>query len=699
MEIGDTHQAIMYYEKLLALQHQLQGEEKSTVLPDYWTIDLRCALHLNLSIAYKGIGNVHQAIEHARIYEKLVSNSKSTRKLAEAQSHKNVGMLNEILGNFEESLSHYKKFLLLSKRQGDKKGTAQAYGCIGSIYAALSNAQLSITHHQQHINNATKMKDKHLVTLAYEQMGDSYMLLENYNSAAESFINMLRSCLNGDPELQATALCKIGTAYRAGDEKHLGLFYFQQSHAISDDFGFQTVKVVSEYNIALLLQNSSVVHELDCSHKYFERLIHIFEAKIQQHRDEETYCSPELMEQLHRCYLGIQGVMVKLDEKEDCLVFAESFKKKYLCQLMVDSGLIPSGITGLLSNHMAAYDMWTFDRIKRVVTQQNATVIFFSVLPKFIITWMIKPGEGLAFFYVKKMPDNETPMNKYIMDLIQKIRGSVDLTDVGYRCENRALPKMNSELETLRAKNKQLSSEQKEKTDDDTDENKNTKPPQRLLYELLFSAMDSIFLDFRSDSSIVIIPDQELFFCPFSTLTNYEGKSLSERFHITVVSSLFALDRCHQNEINFLKSQDELEFDRRIARHGAINKLQNLSAKKNIVSNKNYQKKNNILNMVDVSKIDPKKTSYPHLAKAGVLNRRDLNQMSLSRESTFAQENLKKSGSSLRQPPETISRIKSIVPNCPTAIEKMAGVHTLSTLTTKTSTGTVHFILKKMVCM
>ena len=227
-----------------------------------------------------------KAGQHAQEYQKLVSSKKINRQFAEAHSYKNIGMLREILGEYEQALEDYKQFLLLSKRDNDSRGIAQAQGCIGSIYASLCNAQLSATYHEQHIANAKKMDDFRMLVLAYEQMGDSCMVLGDPRRGVEAFINMLRSSIEAEPELQATALCKIGTAYKGTQETHLSLFYFDQAHAIAEDFGFHTVKIVSEYSIALLLQNSNVIHELDCAHTYFKRLILVFEAKIQQHRDE-----------------------------------------------------------------------------------------------------------------------------------------------------------------------------------------------------------------------------------------------------------------------------------------------------------------------------------------------------------------------------------------------------------------------------
>ena len=99
LERGDTHQAIIFYEKLLHLGVELRlqsgsgkgeagevehqdtsgGRTKSDAvdsdrpmdgakeagMPDYWTKELQCGLHLNLSIAYKTIGNMAVAARHA----------------------------------------------------------------------------------------------------------------------------------------------------------------------------------------------------------------------------------------------------------------------------------------------------------------------------------------------------------------------------------------------------------------------------------------------------------------------------------------------------------------------------------------------------------------------------------------------------------------------------------------------------------
>lgn len=51
----------------------------------------------------------------------------------------NIGMLNEILGNFNEVLKYYLMYFKVCKQSGDKKGMVQVYGCLGSVYVVIRN--------------------------------------------------------------------------------------------------------------------------------------------------------------------------------------------------------------------------------------------------------------------------------------------------------------------------------------------------------------------------------------------------------------------------------------------------------------------------------------------------------------------------------------------------------------------------------
>jgi hypothetical protein len=61
---------------------------------------------------------MQSAVKHAEIYCNLIENHQECETLAEnrknahAQSHQNVGMLHELLGNYKDALKHYDRLFL-----------------------------------------------------------------------------------------------------------------------------------------------------------------------------------------------------------------------------------------------------------------------------------------------------------------------------------------------------------------------------------------------------------------------------------------------------------------------------------------------------------------------------------------------------------------------------------------------------------
>ena len=108
-----------------------QGGDPKAALPDYWTPELSCALHVNLSIAYKSIGDMKKAVTHAHEYTRLIRGPGKFTVHDEAGSRHNLGVLYEILGRHDDARCQYEAYHKLSKEDGDVKATAHAYGCLG----------------------------------------------------------------------------------------------------------------------------------------------------------------------------------------------------------------------------------------------------------------------------------------------------------------------------------------------------------------------------------------------------------------------------------------------------------------------------------------------------------------------------------------------------------------------------------------
>lgn len=402
--IGDYHQAIVHYEKMLDLEAELREEAgEGGRLPEFWTPELQSGLHLNLSVAYKTIGNMIDAMKHARKYAGLLEKQGTTGK-QRAESYYNTGMLSVILQNYKEAAENYRKFLEESERKGDQKGIAQAYGCLGTVCASLGDWKQALTYHQRDITIATEMGDMRMQTMAHEMLGDTLMMKKDYEDAINAYDAMLKCCRGSDEWLEAMAYCKAGNAYRAAGKPQYSLYFYQRTLSQFNDRKFQLIQMTCMYNMALILVNSTQLRDMEEAKSYLEKLLPHFESKIQQHRDEDSHCELNYHKQLRECYDAMQAVLVKLGLKDTALQYAEAFRRRTIMEMpnyqLKAVSRLPRGSSSI--------ELCSVDRLLHTANQQNGLVLYFSVLPKHLLLWVLSPTGGLSRFYCSKTVNDET---------------------------------------------------------------------------------------------------------------------------------------------------------------------------------------------------------------------------------------------------------------------------------------------------
>ena len=701
LELGETHQAVMYYEKLLDLQRELQGEQLHGPLPDYWSKDLQCALHLNMSIAYKSIGDLKKAQKHAVVYMKLIEGKDLLRENAEALSQQNLGVLLDVLGKYDEALKHFEKFHKLSRQKGDKKGVAQAYGSLGNIYAKLGNVSLAQTYHEQTLNTAKILNDAKLVTLSHEQFGDTCMYLSDLDGAVEQYLHMFRSTSRTDPQSQTRALCKLGKAYRTQNHYQHSIYYFEQANVIAQDFGLDSVNMICEYNLACILQHSTQMKELNQARGFLEKLVPLLEVKVKQHMEEDTFCSDDLIQELHECYCAMQMVLCKLGENNLALLYAEASKWKYMSEDMNP---------GFGSTAVPGFSLWDMDRVRRVVNQQNAMILFYTLFQNSYMVWVLQPGKGVVRFYQGKNQDKSSSLSQIIEQLVDSIKQKdrkVQGNELKY--ENRSIPYKDEDLIALRKKYEKLKTDSEShstKGEDHVEADKRIcsgASAEKTLFKILVAPVYDLLADLEQDSTLIVIPDGCMYECPFTALKDWSGKYLGDHFNISNVSNLYLLDQATQNELNWLKIVDEQEFERSQSRLGGV--LRNMvtlpsRSDGDIHCGKQCQSNNiDTLSSIDSEDINLKRTSNPRLIASGAFSSREIAEPSTNRESVFTTARSKNSTSlmlSSRRDSRKQNAIPAVPQTCrrpapasaPTSLEQMLSLHCLSTLTKVTSTNT-----------
>ncbi|KAL5012513.1 hypothetical protein ScPMuIL_011064 [Solemya velum] len=714
LECKDTFQAIIYYEKLLQLQSEILEEVgDEDCFPEFWSKELQCGLHLNLSIAYKSIGNMHSALKHARQYVTYVEKHHLQGKI-QAESYHNTGMLNEILNNFKEAVENYSQYLKCCQKNGDRKGIAQAYGCLGSVYASLNNWTLSITYHEQYVKMASKFDDKKMLVIANEILGNTYMLKEDYDQASCYYEAMLNSCIRTDYRTRATGLSKIGNAYKAMKKYQYSLYFYQQACDLAEDFEYDDIKTICLYNIACIHKQSTQMLEMEKAQKYFETLIPFLETKIKEHKREDIFCPKEYYSQLSECYNGIQTVLSKLGNKEECLQYAEMSRKQSNGDVeeanmlsLANYGLEDSSVVSSVAGHSLWRDVCDLEKVNRIVSQQNATLLYYSVLQDSLLLWVLQPGQGITRFYHGKCADGN--MVGKIKQHLTIMKRDIDWKKMQTEIESRALPYRESELEyTKRQYSRLQKTSHHEATPESSPEKEEPpsmplKPPQRELYNLLLAPVEDILSKLDSQSQLTIVPDKVLYDCPFGVLQDWMLRYMADRFHITYLPSLKMLEKVVNNEYDWLKSQDELQFERNQSKKGALSKFLTQAIIQNCptsVSDRGIS--------ISSEAVDLKRVSNPRLITAGRVGLElDVHKPSsvYSRWSPppLPQSRLPTRSSSPGSPgtPRMISNQGTISarqgnsalsprlnPHVPVSTDKMLGTHTYSTLSTKTATET-----------
>ncbi|KAK2145782.1 hypothetical protein LSH36_658g01023 [Paralvinella palmiformis] len=527
------------------------------------------------------------------------------------------------------------------------------------------------------------------------------MYLSDLDGAVEQYLHMFRSTSRTDPQSQTRALCKLGKAYRTQNHYQHSIYYFEQANVIAQDFGLDSVNMICEYNLACILQHSTQMKELNQARGFLEKLVPLLEVKVKQHMEEDTFCSDDLIQELHECYCAMQMVLCKLGENNLALLYAEASKWKYMSEDMNP---------GFGSTAVPGFSLWDMDRVRRVVNQQNAMILFYTLFQNSYMVWVLQPGKGVVRFYQGKNQDKSSSLSQIIEQLVDSIKQKdrkVQGNELKY--ENRSIPYKDEDLIALRKKYEKLKTDSEShstKGEDHVEADKRIcsgASAEKTLFKILVAPVYDLLADLEQDSTLIVIPDGCMYECPFTALKDWSGKYLGDRFNISNVSNLYLLDQATQNELNWLKIVDEQEFERSQSRLGGV--LRNMvtlpsRSDGDIHCGKQCQSNNiDTLSSIDSEDINLKRTSNPRLIASGAFSSREIAEPSTNRESVFTTARSKNSTSlmlSSRRDSRKQNAIPAVPQTCrrpapasaPTSLEQMLSLHCLSTLTKVTSTNT-----------
>jgi CHAT domain-containing protein/Tfp pilus assembly protein PilF len=192
----------------------------------------------------KSIGKYQEALDLYR---------RAGDRRSEAETHTNIGVVYQSLGETQKAMEKFNEALPISRAVGDRRGEAVALNNIGIVYWSLGEMQKALEKFNDAlpISRAIGARREEATALGsigvvYDSMGETQKALENYSKA----LSLLRAM--GDRKEEAVALNNIGLVYETLGEAQKALEKYSEALRISRAVGDRSGEAITLTNIGAI---------------------------------------------------------------------------------------------------------------------------------------------------------------------------------------------------------------------------------------------------------------------------------------------------------------------------------------------------------------------------------------------------------------------------------------------------------------
>ena len=285
-QIGKTQVALDYFEKALAIFHELgdrggEGASLRNLGNAYFTLgDAKRALGCyeqyleiaretgnrrwegnalgNIGEVYRNQGEVHRAIS---CYEQYLEIAREiSHRRGEGNALGSLGLAYATLGEIPRAIGCYEQYLEIAREIGDRRGEGNALGNLGNAHAALGDTHRAISHYKQYLKIAQEIGDRAGEGIALGNLGNVYLTLGEVRRAIHYYELRLEIAHEiGDRRGESNILGNLGTAYAQLREVDNALRYYQQRLDIARKIDDKEGLCATLFNMGnLYIQNEQV---------------------------------------------------------------------------------------------------------------------------------------------------------------------------------------------------------------------------------------------------------------------------------------------------------------------------------------------------------------------------------------------------------------------------------------------------------
>ncbi len=187
----------------------------------------------------------------------------------------NMGVINNIQGDFKEAIKLFSKVIQIAEEMGDRRVAGQMYGNLGLAYFQMHNYDKALKYMHTLLSISTKLNDKNSMISVNNNIGYTHFELGSYEKAIQHCLDSIK--INKDvgiPESEAQSYDNLGRIYfDLGDFKNSEK-NFQKSLKVFKKLGNKRGIAMAEGGLGEVhLENN----KLSDANKYFTTALKVFE--------------------------------------------------------------------------------------------------------------------------------------------------------------------------------------------------------------------------------------------------------------------------------------------------------------------------------------------------------------------------------------------------------------------------------------
>ena len=523
--LGCAYFALRDYEK--AINHFQKSLAISTAISHRSGIATNIG---NLGKVYLRFGEYRKAISHFK--EALEICIAIGDRLGIATINGSFGEAYKCLGEYQEAINYHDKALEINTAIGNKSGVASNIGYLGVLYRNLGEHEKAINYFENALEIDTAIGNKSGISTNNGGLGNAYLLSGEYQKAINHYVRALEiSTAVGDKLCMAGQNYNLGSTYLILEEYQKAIHYDEKALEINTAIGDQLGMAGGKVGLGITYFFSG---EYKRASAYLVKAIRVFDKmffNFVPDRNKLFFTAQYFISHrlLMSCFLFLErpkSALLVIDLGK-CKELHFCIEKHTNC---LDTEMCD--FTCSIWNRISACEEEIqVEEIQQILYKEknySSILVFAFDCKGFLNIWIL--NESLV---VKKVNADSDNLFLLISQLLKKLSVNVDRNSSFYQTSST----VSTPIRVNRKPQPGVAAG-----------NYPNLGGFQEITEKLFKLLIDPMKDSLKGNKLIVVPDQQLSFVPFSSLVDECGHFLTSKYSIQITPSLHTLKASMQRD-------------------------------------------------------------------------------------------------------------------------------------------------------